>query len=106
MPYTEKYGHTWICRTQIIYNWARKTRTTIQKLTQWLRKGQKTGLVKLAYFQSSRGVHTLISQLKPKFNKSHFMNSTLSIPPTFSCALDSFLEKKKASCLFLPHFSN
>ena len=29
---------------------------TIQEFIQWLRKGQKTGLVKLAYFQSSRGV--------------------------------------------------
>ena len=36
--------------------------------------------------------------------KSHFMNSALSIPRTFSCALDSFLEI--ASCLFLPHLSN
>ena len=34
----------------------RKTRTAIQKYIQWLRKGQKTGLVKLAYLQSSRGV--------------------------------------------------
>ena len=48
--------HTWICRTQIKPNWARKTHITIQKFIQWLRKGQKTGLVKLAYFQSSRGV--------------------------------------------------
>lgn len=36
--------------------------------------------------------------------KSHFMNSALSIPRTFSCALDSFLEI--ASCLFLPHLPN
>ena len=36
--------------------------------------------------------------------KSHFMNSALSIPRTFSCTLNSFLEI--ASCLFLPHFSN
>ena len=36
--------------------------------------------------------------------KSHFMNSALSIPRTFSFALDSFLEI--ASCLFLPHLSN
>ena len=36
--------------------------------------------------------------------KSHsFMNSALSIPRTFSCALDSFLEI--ASSLFLPHLS-
>ena len=32
------------------------------------------------------------------------MASDLSIPLTFSCALDSFLEI--ASCLFLPHLSN
>ena len=32
------------------------------------------------------------------------MNSALTIPRTFSCALDSFLEI--ASCLFLPHLSN
>ena len=32
------------------------------------------------------------------------MNSTLSIPCIFSCALDSFLEI--ASCLFLPHLSD
>ena len=38
--------------------------------------------------------------LKPK---SHFMNSALSIPRTFSCTLDSFLAP--ASCLFLPHLS-
>ena len=36
--------------------------------------------------------------------KSHFMNSALSIPRTFSCALDTFLGK--TSCLFLPHLSN
>ena len=36
--------------------------------------------------------------------KKHFMNSTLSIPCIFSCALDSFLEI--ASCLFLPHLSD
>ena len=32
------------------------------------------------------------------------MNSALSILRTFSCALDTFLEK--TSCLFLPHLSN
>ena len=32
------------------------------------------------------------------------MNSALSIPRTFSCALDTFLEK--TSCLFFPHLSN
>ena len=32
------------------------------------------------------------------------MNSALSIPQTFSYALDTFLEK--TSCLFLPHLSN
>ena len=36
--------------------------------------------------------------------KSHFMNSALSIPRTFSCALDTFLGK--ISCLFFPHLSN
>ena len=36
--------------------------------------------------------------------KIHFMNSALSIPRTFSCALDTFLEK--TSCLFFPHLSN
>ena len=36
--------------------------------------------------------------------KTHFMNSALSIPRTFSCAWDSFLVM--ASCLFLPHLSN
>ena len=36
--------------------------------------------------------------------KSHFMNSVLSIPRTFSCALDTFLEN--TSCLFLAHLSN
>ena len=35
--------------------------------------------------------------------KSHFMNSALSIPQTFSFVLDSFLEI--ALCLFLPHLS-
>ena len=33
--------------------------------------------------------------------KIHFMNSALSIPRTFSCALDTFLEK--TSCLFFFH---
>ena len=37
--------------------------------------------------------------------KSHFMNSALGIPRTFSCALDSFLDWI-ASCLFLSHLSN
>ena len=36
--------------------------------------------------------------------KIHFMNSALSIPRTFSCALDTFLEK--TSCLFFPRLSN
>ena len=36
--------------------------------------------------------------------KSHFMNSALSIPRTFSCTLDSFLGK--TWCLSLPHLSN
>ena len=36
--------------------------------------------------------------------KIHFMNSALSIPRTFSCALDTFLEK--TLCLFFPHLSN
>ena len=36
--------------------------------------------------------------------KIHFMNSALSIPRTFSCALDISLEK--TSCLFFPHLSN
>ena len=104
MSWTERYGHTCICRTQIKPNWARKTRTTIQKFIQWLRKGQKTGLVKLAYFQSSRGrfwvachasawkevyltfwivVYTLISQLKPKglFIWSRVAETTL--PPSY-----------------------
>ena len=35
--------------------------------------------------------------------KIYFMNSALSIPRTFSCALDTFLEKKKC---FFPHLSN
>ena len=35
--------------------------------------------------------------------KSHFMNSALSIPRTFCCALNSFLEI--ASCLLSPHLS-
>ena len=34
--------------------------------------------------------------------KSHFVNSALSIPRTFSCALDTFLEK--TSCLFFSTF--
>ena len=53
---SERYGRTWICRTQIKPNWTRKTRTTMQKSIQWLRKGQKTGLVQSAYFPISRGV--------------------------------------------------
>lgn len=36
--------------------------------------------------------------------KGHFINSVLTVPRTFSCALDSFLEI--TSCLFLPHLSN
>ena len=36
--------------------------------------------------------------------KSNFMSSALSIPSTFSCALDTFLGK--TLCLFLPHLSN
>ena len=36
--------------------------------------------------------------------KGHFINSVLSVPRTFSCALDSFLEI--ASCLFFPHLSS
>jgi len=36
--------------------------------------------------------------------KGHFINSVLTVPHTFSCALDSFLEL--AACLFLPHLSN
>ena len=36
--------------------------------------------------------------------KGHFINSVLSVPLTFSCALDSFLEI--ASCLFFPHLSS
>ena len=36
--------------------------------------------------------------------KSHFMNLALSIPRTFSCALDTF--PGKTLCLFLPHLSN
>ena len=36
--------------------------------------------------------------------KIHFMNSALSIPQTFSCALDTFLGK--TSCLFFPRLSN
>ena len=32
------------------------------------------------------------------------MNSAISIPRTFSCALDTFLGK--TLCLFLPHLSN
>ena len=35
----------------------------------------------------------------PKFNNAETKNSALSIPRTFSCALDNFLEK--TSCLFL-----
>ena len=35
--------------------------------------------------------------------KSHFMNSVLSTPGTYSCALDSFLEI--SSHLFLPYLS-
>ena len=53
-------------------------------------------------------VHTLISQLKPQFNNAETKNSAFSIPRTFSCALDTLLEKKKnkqkTSSLFLPHF--
>ena len=45
MSLTERQVHTWICHTQISPNWARKTRKTIQKYIQWLRKGQGTGLV-------------------------------------------------------------
>ena len=41
--------------------------------------------------------------MMPK-RKRHFRNSALSIPRTFSCALDTFLEK--TSRLFLPHLSN
>ena len=37
--------------------------------------------------------------------KIYFMNSALSIPRTFSCALDTFLEKKHRVCFF-PHLSN
>ena len=36
--------------------------------------------------------------------KIHFVNSALITPRTFSCALDTFLEK--TSCLFFPHLSN
>ena len=42
-------------------------------------------------------VHTLISQLKPQFNNTETKNSASSIPPTFSCELDTFLEKKKTT---------
>ena len=38
---------------------------------------------------------------KPKFNNAGMKNSALSIPQTFYCALDTFLEK--TSCLFLSH---
>ena len=41
---------------------------------------------------------------KLKFNNAETKNSALSIPRTFSCALDTFLEK--TSCLFLSHLSN
>ena len=34
------------------------------------------------------------------------MNSALSIPRTCSCALDTFLEKKKHRVCFFPHLSN
>ena len=97
MSLTKRQGHTSLCQTQIKPNWARKTRTSIQKFIQWLRKGQKAGFVELAYFQSFRGVevatkspvlcsvsrvsvkktvnvkfwivvHTLIPQLKPKLS--------------------------------------
>ena len=39
-----------------------------------------------------------------KFNNAETKNSALSIPRTFSYALDTFLEK--TSCLFLSHLSN
>ena len=97
MSLTKRQGHTSLCQTQIKPNWARKTRTSIQKFIQWLRKGQKSSLLKLPHFQSSRGVevtskspvvcsvsrvsvkrtvnvtfwivvHTLIPQLKPKLS--------------------------------------
>ena len=37
--------------------------------------------------------------------KIHFMNSALSIPRTFSCTLDTFLEKNIVF-VFFPHLSN
>ena len=40
---------------------------------------------------------------KPKFNNAETKNSALSIPRTFSYALDTFLEK--TSCLFLSHLA-
>ena len=36
--------------------------------------------------------------LKPKFNNAETKNSALSIPRTFSCASDTFLEKKHRVC--------
>ena len=48
--------------------------------------------------------HVLNLSLIMAKGKIHFMNSALSIPQTFSCALDTFLEK--TLCLFFPHLSN
>ena len=69
--------------------------------------------MKLAYLQSSRSVEALLGIVsvthqremkfisrfellfKPKFNNTEMKNSALSIPRTFSCALDTFLEKDR-----------
>ena len=58
---TERYGQTWICRMQIKPNWARNTRTTIQKFLQWLRKGPKTGLA------SEIGIFSEFQRCKGRF---------------------------------------
>lgn len=96
---TERHGHTgtWICQTQIKPNWAWKTRTTIQKYIQWLRKGQRVGLVThgLWYWNifrilaAQRWIRKAplcpalcsVSQFNTSVKwKSHFLNSALSIP--------------------------
>ena len=58
-------------------NWARKTRTTIQKYIQRLQKGQKTGLVQSAYFPSSRGEKVAlgsVSRVSVKRSLCHVLN--------------------------------
>ena len=59
-----------------------RERIAIQKFIQWLRIGQKTGLVKFAYFQGSRGVDVAsknpalcsVSRVSVKRSLSHVLN--------------------------------